>query len=275
MFIDGYSQPGASAGTVLIELDGTGAGSSTNGLTLSGEGSVVRGLAFNRFDGNGIVLQRSKGGQVLAGNYIGTDDTGATDEGNGAAGVYINGAPNVVLRDNVLSGNATYGVHVNGSGASGAVLTGNKIGTNAAGTDDLGNTTAGVHVNGAPDIALRENVISGNDTHGVSLAGNARGSTIEYNRIGTNEAGNADLGNTGSGIHVSGSTEAEIYENTIGFNDSHGIVLDGTATRNNLIAENWIGTNASGTMAWAMAARASTSAGAPATTPWMTTPSPT
>ena len=31
-------------------------------------------------------------------------------------------------------------------------------------------TTAGIHVNGARDVVLRENVISGNDTHGVSLA---------------------------------------------------------------------------------------------------------
>ena len=245
VFIDGYSQSGASAGTVLIELDGTNAGSGTNGLTLSGEGSVVRGLAINSFGGNGIVLQGRKGGQVLVGNYIGTDDTGAIDEGNGAAGVYINGAPNVVLRDSVISGNATYGVHVNGSGASGAVLTGNKIGTNAAGTDDLGNTTAGVHVNSARDVALRDNVISGNDTHGVSLAGNARGSTIEYNKIGTDEAGSADLGNTGSGIHISGSRESEIYENTIGFNDSHGIGLTGSGTYDAIIAENYIGTNAS------------------------------
>ena len=105
VFIDGYSQTGASAGTLLIELDGASAGTGSSGLTISGKGSVVRGLVVNGFDGNGIVLQGSGGGQIILGNYIGTDDTGASDEGNGAAGVYINGAPNVVLRDNVISGN--------------------------------------------------------------------------------------------------------------------------------------------------------------------------
>ena len=117
VFIDGYTQSGASAGTLLIELDGSSAGTATNGLTLSGKGSYVRGLAVNNFEGNGIVLQGSSGGQVLVGNRIGTNDTGTNDEGNGAAGVYINGTLGVVLRDNVISGNDTYGVHISGSGA--------------------------------------------------------------------------------------------------------------------------------------------------------------
>ena len=105
VFIDGYSQPGASAGTVLIELDGTNAGLGVDGLTLTGNGSYVRGLAVNSFKGNGVVLQGSSGGQVLAGNRIGTGSGGNTDEGNGAAGFYINGTPDVVLRENVISGN--------------------------------------------------------------------------------------------------------------------------------------------------------------------------
>ena len=246
VFIDGYSQPGASAGTVLIELAGTSAGMDTNGLILSGKGSYVRGLAVNSFDGNGIVLQGNSGGQVLLGNMLGTDTAGSIDQGNGAAGVYINGAPSVVLRDNVISSNTTYGVHVNGAGATGAVLYGNKVGTNAAGTSDLGNAAAGVHVNGAREVALRDNVISGNDTHGISLSGSATGAAIEYNRIGTSDAGNTDLGNTGSGIHISGTREAKIYENVIGFNDSHGISLTGGGTYDTIIAENRIGANSGG-----------------------------
>ena len=154
VFIDGYSQTGASEGTLLIELDGTNAGTDTDGLTLSGKGSVLRGLVINSFDGNGVVLQGSSGEQALSGNYIGTDDTGATDEGNGDVGVHIDGAPNVVLRDNVISGNDTYGVHISGSAASGAAFYENTIGLNAAGTADLGNTKAGVYVDGAPGARL-------------------------------------------------------------------------------------------------------------------------
>ena len=83
VFIDGYSQPGASAGTVLIEIDGSNApGSSTDGLTLTGGRSLIRGLAINDFNRRGIVLQNSSR-YILEGNMIGTDTTGSTDEGNG------------------------------------------------------------------------------------------------------------------------------------------------------------------------------------------------
>ena len=61
VFIDGFSQPGASASNYRIELDGTNAGANTNGLTMSGTESWVRGLVINRFNGNGIVLQGSGG----------------------------------------------------------------------------------------------------------------------------------------------------------------------------------------------------------------------
>ncbi len=248
VFIDGYTQSGASAGTLLIELDGSSAGTGTNGLTLSGKGSHVRGLAINSFDGNGIVLQGSGGGLVLVGNRIGTDTGGVSEEGNGAAGVYINGAPDVVLRDNVISGNDTYGVHISGSGASGAVLIYNTIGLNAVGTADLGNTKAGVYIDGASKAVLLENTISGNDTHGNSVSGSgATGSRIERNSIGTNEAGNSDLGNTKSGMHISDAREASIEMNTIGGNDSHGISLTGSGTYDTRVTANYIGVNSGDT----------------------------
>ena len=247
VFIDGYSQSGASAGTLLIELDGDSAGTGTNGLTLSGKGSYIRGLAVNSFKGNGIVVQGSGGGQVLVGNYIGTDDTDSTNKGNEAAGVYINGAPNVVLRDNVISGNTTHGVHINGSGAKRAVIFGITIGLNDDGTADLGNAMAGVYVNGAEEATLRENVISGNDTHGVSLSGSgAHNADIQYNLIGVNASGTSDHGNTGSGIHISGARNTGIYENVVGGNASHGISLTSFGTMGTFIGENYIGTNESG-----------------------------
>ncbi len=254
VFIDGYSQSGASASNLLIELDGTNAGTVSNGLTLSGKGSYVRGLAVNSFEGNGIMLQGSGGGLVLVGNRIGTDDTGESDEGNGTAGVYINGAPDVVLRDNVISGNTTHGVHINGSGAKRAVIFDNTIGLNASGTADLGNAMAGVYVNGAEEAILRHNIISGNDTHGINLSGSgARNADIQYNLIGVNASatlgrGNTGSGITGSGIHISGARNTGIYENVIGGNDSHGVSLTSSGTMDTFIGEIYIGTNYSGTV---------------------------
>ena len=248
VFIDGYSQPDASSSNVLIELDGTSAGTNTNGLTLSGESSYVRGLSITSFDGNGIVLQGSSGGQVIVGNLIGTDTEDATDHGNGAAGVYVNGAPDVVIRENVISGNTTHGIRISGSRASGAVIYGNSIGLNAAGDAGLGNTMAGVHVNGADNATLQHNVISGNGTHGVSISGSVpSGALVEYNQIGTNADDDGDVGNTGSGVHISGTRNVGIFENVIAGNDSHGVSLAGSGTYDTLVAENHIGTNAGAT----------------------------
>ena len=199
VFIDGYSQPGASAGTVLIELDGTNAGSSVDGLMLQGNGNYVRGLAVNSFSRYGIEISSSRN-NVLVGNMVGTDAAGSTDEGNGSSGVHISRSEDVLLRGNVISGNDRNGVETSNGGR--LHFYGNKIGTNAAGTADLGNTLAGAHLE-SRGVVVRDNVISGNDTHGVHLKSNVtQDVVIENNRIGTNDAGTAALANTGSGIYL-------------------------------------------------------------------------
>ena len=293
VFIDGHSQPGASPGSVLIELDGTNTGNTVDGLSLQGDGNYVRGLAVNSFGRHGIYL-RNVSRQVLEGNMIGTDTTGSTDEGNRWSGVYLSGASDVLLRDNVISGNGRHGVQtsigsrihlyankigtnvagtadlgnswagvsvllrdnvISGNGRHGVQtsigsrihLYANKIGTNVAGTADLGNSWAGVSVSSNP-VILRDNVISGNDTHGVVLSSDVtENAVVENNRIGTNDAGTAALGNTQTGIHIDGDPKNNLVTgNIIGGNGSHGISLSGAYVRDNLIAENYIGTNASG-----------------------------
>ena len=67
-------------------------------------------------------------------------------------------------------------------------------------------------VSGADGVKLSDNLISGNDGHGVELSGGADDAIIDGNVIGANASGTSDLGNTGSGIHISngdGSTIAE------------------------------------------------------------------
>src|SRR5215469_5084734 len=79
VFINGYSQPGASANTLangdnavlLIQLDGANAGPNADGLLVgaTGAGSKLSGLIINRFSLNGIELQG--GGCTISGNFIG------------------------------------------------------------------------------------------------------------------------------------------------------------------------------------------------------------
>src|SRR4029077_11310944 len=94
VLIDGYTQTGSSVNTLsvgdnavlTIELDGTGAGSA-NGLWLGAgsDGSTIRGLVINRFSLDGIQIDST--GNVIVGNWIGTDSTGALDFGNGVDGI--------------------------------------------------------------------------------------------------------------------------------------------------------------------------------------------
>src|SRR5262249_338419 len=83
VIIDGYTQPGASANTLavgdnavlLIELNGT---ATSNGLVIgsTGSGSTIKGLVINWVAGTAIVVDSDN--NVIAGNFIGTDPTGAT-----------------------------------------------------------------------------------------------------------------------------------------------------------------------------------------------------
>ena len=243
LFIDGYSQPGAGPGSILIELDGTNAGAGADGLKLRGKNSYVRGLAINRFNGNGIVLE-SSGGQIVEGNRIGTNIAGSTDLGNGAAGVYVNGAAGVVIISNVISGNDSHGGSISGNAASGTLIYDNIIGVNAAGSADLGNSSSGVYVLGAPRTEIVKNLISGNDTHGVSITGSAtRYSQISENFIGASESGQS-LPNTESGVHIDGGANTNvIQDNTIAHNTGDGLTVESAGATDNSIQGNSIHSN--------------------------------
>jgi hypothetical protein len=101
--IDGYTQPGTSPNTsgpglgtnavLEIELDGTNAGADVNGLHIVAGSSTVRGLVINRFEGTGIVLE-TNGGNILEGNFIGTDTTGTDGLSNFIGGILITRAEN-------------------------------------------------------------------------------------------------------------------------------------------------------------------------------------
>ncbi len=243
VFLDGLSQPGASVSSILIELDGTNAGTTTNGLTVAASDSWIRGLAINRFGAAGIVVQTA-GAQVIEHNRIGTNPGGATDQGNGGVGVSIVGVARVQIRNNVISGNGSHGVSVSGSGAQGTLVTDSVIGTDASGTVDLGNDGAGVYIANAVVSEVRRNVISGNGSHGVSLSA-ATDTVILANSIGTARDGVSALGNTGSGVHIgSGATDNTVDENTIAFNGADGVTIDSSTAVGNTVWENAIHSNA-------------------------------
>ena len=256
VIIDGYTQPAAvpnsnpittgSNAVLKIELDGTNAGDRANGLFITGGNSVVRGLVINRFR-EGIVLG-TNGGNVVEGNFIGTDPTGTLRRGNGAVGIDI-GAPggNTVggltpSARNVISSNGVIGAGfgIGMFGTTGNQVAGNFIGADVTGARALGNVGDGIRLGigasansiGGSSIDAR-NVIAGNTQLAISMEGDGE-NLVEGNLIGTDVTGDVALGNERGGISIrfssSGNTiggEASGAANTIAHNDTANLLFSG------------------------------------------------
>lgn len=286
--IDGYTEAGSSANTLaqgsnavlMIELNGASAGAGTIGLWITSANSVVRGLAINRFGGSGIYISGAGAtGNVIAGNFIGTNVTGTAGLGNTDNGIAIFGGAHHnwigtngdgvddLAERNVLSGNLLYGVGISDAGTNSNVVAGNLIGVNAAGTAAIGNTYNGVAIfggakfnrvgtnaDGLSDVAER-NIISGNvATAGVLIVhSGTEGNVVAGNYIGTDVTGTAAIGN-GVGVAVDaanntiGGTTAAA-RNVLSGNIYYGVFLNTALTTGTVVAGNYIGTDATGTVA--------------------------
>ena len=184
-------------------------------------------------------------GNIVAGNYVGTNALGTAAVPNNAWGVIVYGGAqnnrigvngpdtNASAERNVISGNAGYGVAIEGT-SSGSnttvnVVAGNYIGTNAADTGALGNGNDGVYIYGGAQSnligtngsgmgdAAEENVISDNADQGVQIDGTSSGpnttnNVVAGNFISTNTAGTAiePYGNNGVLIDLARSPIASV-----------------------------------------------------------------
>ncbi len=259
--LDATTQPGY-AGTPIIQLDGTSAGSAS-GLVLAAEsaGSEIRGLVISDFSQDGILIESS--GNAVQNSYIGTNALGTAAAPNqigiligaGASGNTIGGA--AAAAGDVISGNTSYGVQITGSGATGNVVEGTLIGTDPSGTVAIANATgvdldSGASGNTIGGTAAGDgNLVSGNLGDGVLLNGAATAdNVVAGNQIGTDTTGETPLGNAGAGVDVVGATNTTIGglsgggRNVLSGN-AEGVSVSGGAT-GTLIAGNLIGTDANG-----------------------------
>jgi hypothetical protein len=271
VLIDGYTQTGSSTNSqpdgdnavLLIEINGTSAGGNAC-LRITGGSTTVRGLVINRCGGAGIQLQTG-GGNLVNGNFIGTDPTGTIKRANTNSGVDISNSPNngiggvTANARNLISGNNASGVVLNGSSSTGNVVSGNLIGTNAAGTAALGNAQ-GVSILGGVSNTIggttagARNIISGQSSSGgVVLSGGATLNVVQGNYIGTNALGTAAIGNS-AGIFTLGNTPNNLIGGTVAgarnviSGNTLGLFLAGASVGVNTRVEgNFIGTDASGT----------------------------
>ncbi len=259
--------------TAGIYLGGDNALIGTNGDGLSDalERNIISGNNFR-----GITIN---GGDdaLIAGNYIGTDVTGATALANETGVLGLSGA-NVTVgtngdgtgdgaEGNLISGNNLGGVSLQ-SGVTG-VIAGNIIGLDASGTAVLPNDGSGLSFSGADklvgtngdglsDVAER-NVISGNTVNGIN-ATNATNVVIAGNFVGTDITGSVPLGNLQWGLQING--DVRLGTNADGLNDAaERNVISGNGSTFSFVSAvlvsgsgatvsgNYIGTDATGTVA--------------------------
>ena len=240
-----------------------------------GDGNVISG---NKGDGirieplaAGMTLPAGTAGNIIQGNFIGTNATGTAAVGNGGNGVSVMGdspggaantPPSIVgAAGNVISGNAGDGVFIHGLFAlTGSKVQANFIGTDAAGNVAIPNSGNGVHITDSPNNTVggtgsEGNIISGNDGSGVliSLAASA-GNHVQGNTIGANSAGDASVANKLDGVQISlGAPSNEVggsmagQGNLISGNTRAGVSIDGSnanRVQNNLIGPNRAETSA-------------------------------
>ena len=271
--IDGTTQPGYS-GTPLIEISGTSAGATSRGLVLAGGGATIKGLVLRNFTaafpyGYGIYITSAN--NSVKSSYIGTNAAGTAASAN-RAGIVLDTAAatnntigGLTATDrNLISGNTTSGISIEGSASSNSVI-GNYIGTDVTGAADLGNGFNGVNIEGANNNIIggtstsARNIISGNDSPNVNIWSSASGNSIQGNYIGTDVSGALAVGGY-SGVNIEGSATGNFVGGTsagagnlISGNAADGVRIDGSGTNGNFVQGNVIGLNAAGTAALANA----------------------
>ncbi len=236
----------------------------------AGERNVIAGSDNDAID----IWGRGTDGNVVAGNFIGTDVSGTRSLGIAGDGVLLaegasfnwigvnpNGGTAVGDEGNLLSGNGYDGVQIVSAGTDDNVVAGDRIGTDVTGTVAVGNRGQGIEVDsGSIDNTIggvaagSGNVISGNQASGVWINGDgATGNLIQGNKLGTDVTGTAAVGNADWGVvlqeaaynTVGGATAGA--GNLISGNDQGGVAIRGIDAVGDIVQGNRIGTDVTGT----------------------------
>jgi len=253
--INAQTQTGFNGAGPLVQLaNGTGDGSAI-GFEISAGASKILGFSITGF-GNAIQLEGGDGNTV-AGNWLGLDTAGQAAQNStgiairGGAGNLVGGT--TASQRNVISAGGL-GIVISGSGATANTVKGNYIGTDANGGTAMPNEI-GVVISGASTgntvggtSAAARNILSGNSTTGISIVGQGtKSNLVEGNYIGPDANGNP-LGNRLGVFMGDGASQNTIggssttARNTISANGSDGGVhIEGTATKGNVVAGNYIG----------------------------------
>jgi len=270
VMLNGYAQSGSSPNTA-------GAGEPNNavintnldcngnlGLALISHNSTVKGMAI--YNANGTCISISEGnGNKVQGCYIGITGTGMAGTyplpgisgidiggtaGNGSSGNIIGGSN--AEDQNVIAG----GINIRGSLSTANTIQGNYIGTDRTGMTGIDQNSNGIGISDSASfttiggiIPSMRNVISGNQSAGISINGIATGNnTVLNNYIGLSADASSALPNQSDGIVIQDGAHHNIiglagFGNIIAGGNNSIISIDDSP--DNTIAGNYIGTDTS------------------------------
>jgi CSLREA domain-containing protein len=266
---------GATGGATRVAV--LSDGSRSTGLSFLGAtdatGSSIKNLVVSGFSGRELLLSNGTG-FTITGNFLGVDVTGtafATGSGTGieictgfscgTSGNHQIGGASAGLR-NVIVANGT-AIAVN---ASGNVIQGNFINTNAAGTQRLSpGFSGGISISNAAATKIggpnagEGNVITGFNV--ITIGGNpalaqSSNTVVQGNRIGTDVTGMVPLGGGGDGITVAHAVDTQIGglmagEGNVISGNAGGVIggssgVSGSSVDDTTVQGNFIGTDATG-----------------------------
>jgi S-layer homology domain len=264
VFVDGYSQPGASQNTnppglgfnTVLEIQISGVEPPTFGCldVEAGNDSVlameVRGLVINHC---APAIHVGAGGvnAVISGNFIGTDPTGTLAENPNGDGVDVVGGNGAAVSGNLVSGNGTpptppfNEVGISIDSADVALVVGNLIGTDVSGTHIV-RGGAGIRLVNSMNVTIggatpdARNLITSDGAWGIADLANPEnpGLQIVGNFFGTDVTGTKPLGGPDTDIIIYSSSVA-IQGNVVA-NATFGISVVGDSA---VIQGNFVGTD--------------------------------
>lgn len=214
----------------------------------------------------GVYIETSDS-NIVSGNFIGPDCTGAAAFTSGDTLIQANGVEiNTVSKyntiggatpgeRNIISGNRVYGAIYYGNCSQNDIV-GNYIGTDVSGSFSLPNAT-GICVDDASHYnTIENNLLSGNISYGAFIV--TTGSyynTFRNNLVGTNAAGTDTIPND-VGLLLAGGAKYNTIggsnagdRNVISGNYYTGIEITDNTTKYNEITGNYIGVDISGNTA--------------------------
>ena len=257
----------ATGGAALPNhLRGVGISYGASGNTVGGTTPAARNIISGNLQ-NGVLLDAGTDGNVIQGNFLGTDITGTYAVPNHLQGVLLGKTSiagpitnNLVGgtepgAGNLIAGNLGEGVRIQDDQTTGNIVQGNYIGTDVTGYAALPNGSQGVlilqgafaNTIGGTDPGAG-NLIAANAKEGILIRdAGTEGNVVQGNRIGTDVTGSAPLGNARDGVHIMGASNNYIGAtdpgggNTIAFNGGDGVLVEigtGNAIRANAIFAN-------------------------------------